>query len=89
MITVNYEAINKILDDLMKNKTIKNKSQLFQRLAIEMNISLQQCWRLIEKQTINNITQINKLALALGVDVMEIITIEPKDEQHIPIAQIY
>lgn len=85
MLSVNYKAINSILEDRMKENKIKNKSQMLVRLSVDMEVSFQRCWTLIEKKKINNIKQLNALAKALGVDVVEIITIEPR----VPITLIH
>lgn len=89
MITVNYKAIQRILNEIMKANKIKNKSQLLVRLSIQMNISFQRCWSLIEKKKINNISQLNKLSSALGVPVSELIVIEEPKEEYVPIKQIH
>lgn len=90
MITVNYKNIQKILNNIMKENKLKNKSQVLVRLSLQMEISFQRCWSLIEKQNIKNISQLNKLSAALGVPVSELIIIEePKAEDYIPITQIF
>ncbi|MBD3107183.1 helix-turn-helix domain-containing protein [Bacillus sp. AGMB 02131] len=89
MITVNYKAINQLLDRTLKEKNYKNRTQLFQILAFKMNISHQHCWRLITKREIHSIHQLNALADALGVDVNDLISIEISEDNHMPIVQIY
>jgi len=88
MINVNYKAINKLLDKKMKAEKIKNRSSLFVKVASEMGMSYQHCWALIDKQKVNTIKQVNLIASVFGVDVMDIITINPVTERPI-ISQIH
>lgn len=88
MLEINYKAINQIVRDLTYKLKLNSKTQFYQKLADENETSQQQFYRLIDKREVNTIKQLNFLADALGVDVMEIITIEPKDDA-LPITQIF
>lgn len=87
MISVNYDAIENIINELVKTKQYKNRSQVYQMIAFELNVSSQQIWRLIERKQLNKFKQINDLAKTLEVDVMELITIGRSD--YVPVTEIH